>query len=73
MNKRIVIPIRNTSDGVEFFLRGARKRRTMAITSVRQINTGIGVSLKLVSAKYPQMSERYVSRKRSLLLRSFLM
>lgn len=51
MNKKIIIPITNESEGVEFFLRGAKKRRAMAITSVRQVNTSIGVNLKLVSAK----------------------
>ncbi len=51
MNKRIIIPTSNISDGVEFFLRGAKKRRSMAIASVRQVNANIGVNLRLVSAK----------------------
>ena len=51
MNKRIIIPTSNISEGVEFFLKGAKKRRSMAIASVRQINTSIGVNLKLISAK----------------------
>ncbi len=51
MKKMIVIPISNISDGVEFFLRGAKKRRSMAIASVRQINANLGVNLKLVVAK----------------------
>ena len=45
--------ISNVSEGVEFFLRGAKKRRYMAISSVRQINSNLGVNLKLV----PQVSE----------------
>ncbi len=51
MNNKIIIPMSNTSEGVEFFLRGAKKRRSMAITSVRQVNTSIGTNLKLVLAK----------------------
>ena len=34
MNK-IIVPTSNISEGVEFFLRGAKKRRSMAIASVR--------------------------------------
>ena len=36
---------------LQFFLRGAKKRRSMAIASVRQVNTSIGANLKLVSVK----------------------
>lgn len=51
MNKRIIIPTSNVSEGVEFLLRGAKKRRSMAIASVRQINTDIGANLRLVAVK----------------------
>lgn len=51
MNKKLIIPTSNISEGVEFFLRGAKKRRSMAIASVRQVNSEIGVNLKLVSIK----------------------
>ena len=51
MNKRLNIATSNISDGVEFLLRGAKKRRSMAIASVRQINTDIGVNLRLVAVK----------------------
>ncbi len=51
MPKKIIIPTSNISEGVEFFLRGAKKRRSMAIASIRQVNTDICVNLKLVSAK----------------------
>ncbi len=51
MNKRIVVPTSNISEGVEFFLRGAKKRRSMAIASVRQVNADIGVNLRLVAVK----------------------
>ncbi len=51
MQNKYLIPTSNISEGVEFFLRGAKKRRSMAIASVRQINTDIGVNLRLVSVK----------------------
>lgn len=51
MNNRVLIPTSNISEGVEFFLRGAKKRRSMAIASVRQVNANIGVNLKLVAVK----------------------
>ena len=51
MKNQIVIPTSNISDGVEFFLKGAKKRRAMAIASVRQVNTEIGVNLRLVAVK----------------------
>lgn len=51
MMKRMMIPTTNVSEGVDFLLRGARKRRSMAIASVRQINTDIGVNLRLVAVK----------------------
>lgn len=49
--KNIIIPTSNISDGVEFFLRGAKKRRAMAIASVRQINTDIGTNLRVIAVK----------------------
>lgn len=51
MKAKVIIPTSNISEGVEFFLRGAKKRRSMAIASVRQVNTDIGVNLRLVSVK----------------------
>ncbi len=51
MKTRLVVPTSNISDGVEFFLRGAKKRRSMAIASVRQVNADIGVNLRLVAVK----------------------
>ena len=51
MKKKVIVPTSNISEGVEFFLRGAKKRRSMAIASVRQVNSEIGVNLKLVSIK----------------------
>ena len=51
MNKEMYMPISNISEGVEFFLRGAKKRRSMAIASVRQLNTGLTTNLRLVASK----------------------
>ena len=51
MKKQIIVPTSNISDGVEFFLRSAKKRRAMAIASVRQVNTEVGVNLRLVAVK----------------------
>ncbi len=51
MKNKIIIPTSNISEGVEFFLRGAKKRRSMAVASIRQVNTDICVNLKLVSSK----------------------
>jgi hypothetical protein len=51
MNNKVIVPTSNISEGVEFFLRGAKKRRSMAIASVRQVNANIGVNLRLVAAK----------------------
>lgn len=51
MKNKIIIPTSNISEGVEFFLRGSKKRRSMAIASVRQVNTDIGVNLRLVAVK----------------------
>ncbi len=41
----------NISDGVAFLLRGAKKRRSMAIASAKMINSDIGISAKLVALK----------------------
>lgn len=51
MKKKVIVPTSNISEGVEFFLRGARKRRSMAIASVRQVNADMGVNLRLISVK----------------------
>ena len=41
----------NINDGIAFILRGAKKRRSMAIASAKMINSDIGVSAKLVALK----------------------
>ena len=51
MIKKAQKPTSNISDGVEFLLRGAKKRRSMAIASARMINSDIGISAKLVAVK----------------------
>ncbi len=52
MKTKMYIPTSNISEGVEFFLRGAKKRRSMAFASIRQVNTDMGINyLKLISVK----------------------
>lgn len=51
MNKKSDLLINNVSEGVEFLLRGAKKRRAMAISGVREVNSDIGVNLKLIVSK----------------------
>ncbi len=51
MIKKAQKPTSNISDGVGFLLRGAKKRRSMAIASARMINSDIGISAKLVAVK----------------------
>ena len=51
MIKKSETAISNINDGVAFILRGARKRRSMAIASAKMINSDIGLSAKLVALK----------------------
>ncbi len=50
MLKKISQPSCNISDSVEFILRGARKRRSMALMHANMINAQAGIqrTLKLV-------------------------
>jgi len=41
----------NINEGVEFILRGAKKRRSMAIASAKMINAELGFNPKLVALK----------------------
>ena len=41
----------NISEGVEFLLRGAKKRRSMAIASAKMINSDMGICSRLVALK----------------------
>ena len=51
MLKKITTPTNNTFTGVEFILRGAKKRRTMAISNAVMINAESGVQVKLQAVK----------------------
>ena len=51
MLKKIITPTNNTFSGVEFILRGAKKRRTMAISNAMQINSEVGIQTKLQAVK----------------------
>lgn len=51
MIKKTNKPTSNISDGVAFLLRGAKKRRSMAVASAKMINSDIGISAKLVALK----------------------
>mgnify|MGYP007070020233 CR=1 FL=1 len=47
MLKKIVSPSCNVCDSVEFILRGARKRRHLALSSAREINADAGIKTGL--------------------------
>lgn len=51
MLKKIVTPSNNTFSGVEFILRGAKKRRSMAISNAVAVNSEAGVQIKLQAVK----------------------
>ena len=51
MLKKITTPSNNTFSGVEFILRGAKKRRTMAVSNAVAINAESGVQTKLQAVK----------------------
>lgn len=51
MLKKIVTPMNNTFSGVEFILRGAKKRRAMAVSNAVAVNTETGVQVKLQAVK----------------------
>lgn len=51
MLKRIEEPTNNIYNGVEFILRGAKKRRSMAMASARMMNSEQGIQQKLVAVK----------------------
>ncbi len=43
MLKKILSPSSNKCDSVEFILRGARKRRSMAVMSARSVSSESGI------------------------------
>ena len=51
MLKKITNPTNNTFSGVEFILRGAKKRRAMAVSNAAAMNTETGVQVKLQAVK----------------------
>lgn len=50
MLKKIVSPSSNKCDSVEFILRGARKRRNMAMASAKMINADAGIEAQRLRA-----------------------
>ena len=51
MLKKLTTPTNNTFSGVEFILRGAKKRRAMAISNAVAINAETGIQVKLKAVK----------------------
>lgn len=51
MLKKIVSPSCNVCDSVEFILRGARKRRNLAVASAKMINADAGIQARLHAVK----------------------
>lgn len=51
MIKKIERPTCNISDSVEFILRGARKRRSMALMAANAVNADAGIQAKLRAVK----------------------
>ena len=51
MLKKIVNPTNNTFSGVEFILRGAKKRRAMAVSNAVSLNSETGIQMKLQAVK----------------------
>ena len=51
MLNKIIQPSDNISDSVEFVLRGARKRRSMALMQAKEVNSSAGIRANLVALK----------------------
>lgn len=52
MLKKIEIPTSNIYGGVEFILRGAKKRRSMALAAAKMLNSEAGIqTARLVAVK----------------------
>jgi hypothetical protein len=51
MIKKIETPTNNIYGGVDFILRGAKKRRSMAFASAKMLNAEAGIQTKLVAVK----------------------
>lgn len=51
MLKKIEAPTNNVYGGVEFILRGAKKRRSMAMAAAKMLSTEAGIKTGLVAVK----------------------
>ena len=51
MLKKVETPSNNICEGVEFILRGAKKRRSMALASAKMLNLEAGIQTRLVAVK----------------------
>lgn len=51
MIKKINKPSCNICESVEYILRGARKRRNMALMNANAINAGAGIQVKPIAVK----------------------
>lgn len=51
MLKKIEAPTNNIYGGVEFILRGAKKRRSMAMATAKMLNSEAGIRTRLVAIK----------------------
>ena len=59
MLRRIEEPTNNIYNGVEFILRGAKKRRSMAMASARMMNAEQGIQQKLVAVKQTNLRKKH--------------
>ena len=51
MLRKIDTPTNNIYEGVEFILRGAKKRRSMALATAKMLNSEAGIQTRLVAVK----------------------
>lgn len=51
MIKKITNNNDNISQAVKFFLKGAQKRRSVAMTSAAALNSDMGLGIKIVAVK----------------------
>ena len=51
MLKKIETPTDNVYEGVAFILRGAKKRRSMAIAAAKMLNSENGIQARLIAIK----------------------
>ncbi len=51
MLKKILSPSSNISGSVEFILRGARKRRSIALTTARSVSSESGIKTSFMIVK----------------------